>query len=70
MKATLSFNLPEEREEFELSCKAPNYAIVVEDFQNFLRKKLKYESLTEAEAKIYEHVQEEFFDILRSREIL
>ena len=62
MKATLSFNLPEEEAEFELASKARDYAIAIEEIGNFLRHKLKYEELSEVEAKIYNEIREKFFE--------
>lgn len=42
MKVTMSFTLPEEREEFNLALKGVNYNLVIEDFENWLRSKIKY----------------------------
>ncbi len=47
MKAILEFNLPEDKDEFELAQKAVNYSIVIHEMDNYLRARLKYEDLPE-----------------------
>jgi hypothetical protein len=47
MKATLSFELPEEREEFEAATKGSAYKATLTDLDNYLRSRLKYEDLPE-----------------------
>lgn len=43
MKATLEFNLPEEREEYELTLQASKMSLLIWHFENdFLRANLKY----------------------------
>ena len=42
MKVTMSFTLPKEREDFNLALKGVNYNLVIEDFENWLRSKIKY----------------------------
>jgi hypothetical protein len=43
MKATLEFNLPEDNEEFEITSKAMDWAILAWDIDQFIRNKIKYE---------------------------
>ncbi len=43
-KVTIEFNLPEEREEFELANKAGAYMAAIADIQEMLRKIRKYDS--------------------------
>ena len=43
MKATLTFNLPEEREEFNTAINGVNYMIALEDIRNKIRSWKKYE---------------------------
>lgn len=71
MKAILEFNLPEEREEFELASNAAQYSIVLDDLDEFLRRKLKYESETYSEEQlgIYEEVRKHLWDLRNEREI-
>lgn len=45
MKATLSFNLPEEEEDFKWHKNGPKYHSIIFTFLNeFCRRKIKYES--------------------------
>jgi len=45
--ATLTFQLPEEQEEFYHAAKGADWRMVVEDMDAHLRSKLKYEDLPE-----------------------
>ena len=47
MKAILKFTLPEEQYEFLVATKAINLASVINEFDNFLRSKAKYEGINE-----------------------
>ena len=46
MKASLHFTLPEESEEFDNAQKGGRYRSVVEEMDNYLRARLKYEELS------------------------
>lgn len=63
-KATLTFKLPEEQEEFHLTLKAGAYASVIEDLADHLRSKLKYADLTAEQEVIYEELRS-YFNALR-----
>ncbi|NBO56610.1 MAG: hypothetical protein EBU84_18925 [Actinobacteria bacterium] len=54
MKGTLTFDLPEESEEFELARNGWRYKAALEDMDNWLRSKLKYEDLDDKTYEIYE----------------
>jgi len=56
--ATLSFNLPEEQSEFDLSCKGGDLSAYISDLHNFIRGKLKYnaDNCNDAELKVYQSV--------------
>ena len=69
MKATLKFNLPEEREEFELACNAVNYSIVLSDIDNYLRSKIKHADLTDEQYKVYEEIREQLWNYINENEI-
>ncbi len=43
MKATLEFNLPEDKEEFDAASKGMDWALLVWDINQFIRNKIKYE---------------------------
>ena len=58
-KAVLVFNVPEEREELYYAQHGIDYSIVLEDFDNWLRQKYKYEdqvniTIEEVRAKLCE----------------
>jgi hypothetical protein len=63
MKATLEFELPMEREDFELAQNGHKYKIVLEDYDDWLRSLAKYQdktevSIEEARKKLREHLLE------------
>ena len=43
MKAILEFNLPEDKEAFEVASKAMDWALLAWDIDQFMRNKIKYE---------------------------
>ena len=43
MKAILEFNLPEDREEFDVASRGMDWALLVLDIDQFIRNKIKYE---------------------------
>ena len=45
MEAILKFNLPEDKEEFDVASKGMDWALVAWDIDQLLRKKLKYGNL-------------------------
>lgn len=63
MKGILVFKLPEELEEFRDAQSSGQYRSALFDLQNYLRHKLKYEELSEAQDKAIRELQEEFFRI-------
>lgn len=69
MKAKLTFNLPEEREEYEMTMNALKYYSVLSEFDNYLRTKLKHEEMTDEVYDVYEKVREKLWDIMNDEEI-
>ena len=63
-KATLEFELPEEYEEFTNACKVYDWINAIHTFDQWLRKKLKYEELSDEEDAIYQKVREELWNQL------
>jgi hypothetical protein len=63
MKATLSFKLPEENEEFQLAQNGMHYSNVIDELDNFLRSKLKYETLSEIESEVYKAVRDKLWEL-------
>ena len=43
MKAILEFNLPEDKEEFDVSSRGMEWALLVWHIDQFIRNKIKYE---------------------------
>ena len=43
MEAILKFDLPEDKEEFEVASKAMDWALLAWDIDQFMRNKIKYE---------------------------
>ena len=44
---TLKFNLPDEQEDFQSAVKGGEYRLAMSEFDDYLRKRLKYETLDE-----------------------
>lgn len=47
MKAKLIFNLPEDAEDHKYALKGLSYKIALDEMDNYLRSRLKYEDLSE-----------------------
>ncbi len=58
MKATLTFNLPEEKQDFNLAIKGSDWWYVCWQMDQYLRKKIKYdETLSEDVHTAYEDMR-------------
>jgi hypothetical protein len=70
MKATLSFTLPEDNEEFKHAHSGSNYLRIIEEIQGYLRTKLKYESdkYTEDQIKVLEEVRSKLYEFINEYE--
>lgn len=68
-KAVLSFNLPEERDDFELAQKGLGYKLALGDLDEFLRGKLKYEEISTTEAVIYQKVRDQLHEYLADNDV-
>ena len=44
MKAILEFDLPEDKEEFEVASKAMDWSILAWDIEQYIRNRLKYQT--------------------------
>lgn len=64
--ATVTFDLnePDERRAHLECVKAPDVIMVVSDFNDFLREKLKWAELTEEQYKVYETASEKLHEII------
>lgn len=67
MKAILEFNLPEEREEFEHAQRGIEYLIVLQEFDNYLRGRLKYEELPDDVHKALQEARDRLYEELGAR---
>ena len=45
MKAILEYNLPEDKEEFDVASKGMDWALLAWDIDQFIRNKIKYEQV-------------------------
>ena len=70
MIAKLEFNLPEEREEFNLCVNGVKYRACLDDILNYFRNQIKYNSdaYTEVELNLLETVRSAVSDIIIERE--
>jgi len=61
MKATLEFNLPEDKEDFDFATKGINYYAALCEFDNWLRSEYKYngnEAMYAVREKLNEFINE------------
>ena len=71
MEAMLKFNLPEEKDEFEIAVKAQSMHLALWEYKQFMRDELKYnEKLTAKECLLLKKTQTKFFEILNDNGIL
>jgi len=74
MKSKLIFDLPEEKNEFNIALNGSKFYCRILDYSNELRSKLKYSDLPEEEYKtierMYESFNEYFNDILNDESFM
>ena len=63
-QATLTYNLPEETEEFDTARNGSKYQMVLHDLDQALRSKLKYEEHSEEAQKCYQEVRDKLHELL------
>jgi hypothetical protein len=69
MKAKLEFELPEDQYEFEVASNAHKYKRCLEDFDNYLRSRLKYETIqTEEIFNCLQEVRNKLHEIIEENE--
>ena len=66
MKANLEYNLPEDQEQFNVSSKGMDWALLVWDLDQMVRKLVKYHP-EEYDTKTLDHVREEIHNIMEER---
>ena len=67
MKATLQFNLPEEKEQFSTANRGMDWALVVWEIDQLLRNKLKYEEHVHDTRKVLEEFRKTLNEMLTDR---
>jgi hypothetical protein len=65
--ATLTFQLPEEQEEFYLAAKGADWRCVLEDMDAHLRSRLKYEDLPEEADKALDAARQHLHALVAER---
>jgi hypothetical protein len=64
MVAVLTFNLPEEKEDFELAQKGGHYLSIIEDLDDFLRAIIKYnQTFNDEQIAVYEAVRTKLWEL-------
>ena len=67
MKAILEFNLPADKEEFDVASRGMDWALVVWDIDQLLRKKLKYGTLLPNTTAELEEIRDTLNEMLADR---
>ena len=70
MKAILEFELPEDKENFDVVSRAMDWALVVWDMDQIMHKKVKYEELTDDSRLVIEDLRLTMSDMLINRGLL
>jgi len=63
MKATLEFDLPEDKNGFDIACHAMDWALTVYDIDDWLRNQIKYSG------KDYGEIRDELWKTLEFRNL-
>lgn len=69
MKVTIEFNLPEDKDDYEIHTQALGLYCSLNEHLETLRSKLKYETLTDVEYEIVEKIRDEFIETLNSNKV-
>ena len=68
MKAALFFRLPEEADEHDMALKGASYRYALDEMDNFLRGKLKYQELDPAAHAAFQEARSYLNELMRSEE--
>jgi hypothetical protein len=60
MKVELSFNLPEEEDDFRAAINGQKLRGITYDFDQWLRNQIKYEDLTDEEYQTFQKCRDQF----------
>jgi hypothetical protein len=69
MKATIEFNLPEDKYEYDLANKSSSLLSCLMELEIEIKKLYKYEDLKKNQLEIVEKIRETFYEILQDNEI-
>jgi hypothetical protein len=69
MKATLTFNLPEEDHEYSNAVDGSKMRSVLWDLDQWLRAKLKYEELTDGKYDAFKETRDQLRELLREENV-
>lgn len=64
MIAAFKFNLPEEREEFDIYYNALNYHCAIHDIKEYFKNKLDSADLAPKDYEVYEEIYEDIKELL------
>ena len=70
MKAILEFELPEDKEHFDVASRGMDWALVVWDMDQIMHKKIKYAELTDDSRLAIEELRLTMSDMLINRGLL
>jgi hypothetical protein len=66
MKAILEFNMPEDREDHKYALHGIEYAIILEELDNWLRNMFKYEDKVKIDIEV---VRSKIYELLKERNL-
>ena len=70
MKAILEFELPEDKEHFDVASRGMDWALVVWDMDQIMHKKIKYAELSDDSRLVIEELRLTMSDMLINRGLL
>jgi|LakMenE01Jun11ns_1017448.scaffolds.fasta_scaffold9342782_1 hypothetical protein len=69
MKAILEFNLPEDKDDFEVAQQGWQWKLIVSDLLDFLRSETKYKDHTAEEYAVFDLIRDRLSDEIRDRNL-
>lgn len=65
MRSVLEFNLPDDKEEYKHAYNGQHYIVALQDFDNFLREKIKYapDSMSSDRLDAYIEVRDHLYSL-------
>ena len=67
MKAILEFNLPDEKSEYHDAMNGSSYIFTIQELDEYLRRRLKYDNPSDTEEKILQEVRDQLCNLRKSR---